>query len=196
MTNKSLCSIHGCGNPVRTRGLCNAHYQRWQRHGDPLAGRTMDGEPLRWIENVALKYHKDDCLPWPFSKASNGYGLVWVGWMTSASRAVCERAHGAPPSPDYDAAHSCGKGHLGCVNPKHLSWKTASENQRDMLIHGTHGRGERNSQAKLTEKQVLRIRELAKSLQQFQIAEMFGVSADAVRKIVHRQSWAWLDDIK
>lgn len=34
-----MCSIEGCGRPVRQRGWCNRHYLRWQRHGDPLAGR-------------------------------------------------------------------------------------------------------------------------------------------------------------
>lgn len=32
------CSIDGCCEPVLARGWCVAHYQRWNRHGDPLAG--------------------------------------------------------------------------------------------------------------------------------------------------------------
>jgi hypothetical protein len=32
------CSIEGCDRPVLGRGWCTAHYQRWKRHGDPLAG--------------------------------------------------------------------------------------------------------------------------------------------------------------
>jgi HNH endonuclease len=32
------CSIEGCDRPVLGRGWCAAHYQRWKRHGDPLAG--------------------------------------------------------------------------------------------------------------------------------------------------------------
>lgn len=37
----ATCEIPDCGNPVRNkaRGLCSRHYRRWQRHGDPLAGR-------------------------------------------------------------------------------------------------------------------------------------------------------------
>lgn len=33
------CSIDGCGKrAINSRGWCNAHYHRWQRHGDPLGG--------------------------------------------------------------------------------------------------------------------------------------------------------------
>lgn len=32
------CSIANCTKRSEKRGLCNAHYKRWRRHGDPLAG--------------------------------------------------------------------------------------------------------------------------------------------------------------
>ncbi len=34
----STCSIPDCSRPLHRRGWCNAHYHRWQRHGDPLGG--------------------------------------------------------------------------------------------------------------------------------------------------------------
>lgn len=34
------CKIDWCDKPARTRGWCQAHYRRWQRHGDPLGGGT------------------------------------------------------------------------------------------------------------------------------------------------------------
>jgi len=34
----AVCSIEDCGLPVLASGWCTAHYQRWSRHGDPLAG--------------------------------------------------------------------------------------------------------------------------------------------------------------
>lgn len=31
------CEIDGCEKPLRGRGMCGAHYMRWQRYGDPQA---------------------------------------------------------------------------------------------------------------------------------------------------------------
>lgn len=35
------CSMPGCGNNARCRGLCDTHYSRWLRHGDPSVARAM-----------------------------------------------------------------------------------------------------------------------------------------------------------
>jgi hypothetical protein len=32
---QDTCSIGGCESPVRARGWCWVHYQRWYKHGDP-----------------------------------------------------------------------------------------------------------------------------------------------------------------
>lgn len=37
MTDR-ICSVESCPKAAYTRGWCNAHYIRWQRHGDPLGG--------------------------------------------------------------------------------------------------------------------------------------------------------------
>lgn len=38
-TKGRTCSVEGCREPVLHRDWCCAHYNRWRRHGDPLAGR-------------------------------------------------------------------------------------------------------------------------------------------------------------
>lgn len=35
MAESRLCSIDGCGKPVRARDWCSTHYWRWHRTGDP-----------------------------------------------------------------------------------------------------------------------------------------------------------------
>ena len=36
--NNRKCSVDECCQPARSKNLCNAHYRRWRRHGDPLGG--------------------------------------------------------------------------------------------------------------------------------------------------------------
>jgi hypothetical protein len=45
MRKRGTCSVDGCGMPVlvKSRGLCNRHYLRLQRHGDPLMAGTNRG---------------------------------------------------------------------------------------------------------------------------------------------------------
>lgn len=37
------CSVEGCERPVKGKGMCNMHYLRWYKHGNPLVG----GRPPR-----------------------------------------------------------------------------------------------------------------------------------------------------
>lgn len=192
------CSIEDCCNTALTRGLCKAHYTRLCRHGDPLAGRRSPaarGEPLRYISEVVLKYQGDDCLVWPFSKDGKGYGQAFIdGRTTKVHRYICALVNGESPTPKHEAAHGCGKGHLGCVNPQHLIWKTRAENQADRLLHGTHNRGERCASSKLTESQVREILALKGVKKQREIAAEFGVSRERVCDIHNRRSWGWLGE--
>ena len=186
------CTIDGCSKAVRTRGWCAAHYKRWQRHGDALGGRTPDSEPLAFLENVVLSFDGNECLIWPYAKNLEGYGRIKRDGKTClVTRIVCEHEHGPPPTPKHHAAHLCGKGNLGCVNRKHLAWKTPKENNADKLLHGTAQRGGRNGFAKLTESQVLLIRSSAKL--QRELAEEYGLSPGAISNIKLRKRWSWLE---
>lgn len=193
MANSRLCSIETCDNHHYARGYCNAHYKRLRKSGDPLGGGTLRGKPLRWIDEVAVPYNSEDCLIWPYSKTRKGYGMVNnCGKMVRVHRYVCELVRGAPPTPEHEAAHSCGKGHEGCVAPGHLSWKTPKENQADRLEHGTHNRGERCGSAKLTEDAVRTILSLKGVETQVSLAERFGVAPSTIRSIHTGRNWAWL----
>lgn len=193
MANSDLCSIQNCGKPADRRGWCRAHYIRWHRHGDPLEGRTAVGDPLRFLNDVVMAHEAHECITWPYSRESQGRGIIKLGGkMELVHRVVCERVNGAPPTPEHHAAHSCGKGHLGCISPKHLSWKTCAENMADKLIHGTHQRGERVGTSKLTESDVIQILALKGKKPVKELASEFGVTKEAIYRIHSRTNWSWV----
>jgi hypothetical protein len=107
-------------------------------------------------------------------------------------RLACEHANGPPPTPTHEAAHSCNNGHLKCVSPKHVTWKTKSENNIDRELCGKGVRGERSRFAKLTEQQAIEIISLKGAMLQREIAEMFGISSSAIQQIHYGNNWAWL----
>jgi hypothetical protein len=191
MATPRICSVTDCGKRHYARGACRAHYWRLKKYGNPIAGSVAKDAALLFINETVLPFDGDDCLKWPFLLKSNGYGRVSVNSRKYlAHRFVCELVNGNPPTPKHQAAHSCGNGHLGCVNPHHLSWKTPSENQADRIIHDTHCRGERHSNAKLTELQVLEIRRLIGAYRVTTLAKMFGVSKGMICHIVKKKAWA------
>lgn len=193
MANLRVCSVPNCGKKHKALGFCANHFYRLKRHGDPLSGKTPDGEPLRFVHEVASNYQGGDCLHWPFCKDEKGYGLLKVnGKMMPASRYVCTLAHGEPP-PKHDAAHSCGKGHLGCVNPNHLSWKTRAANMADKIAHGTRQCGERGTGAKLTEHSVRKILHMKGKTTLREIALVFGVSKSTICAIHKGLTWPNVD---
>lgn len=157
-----------------------------------LAGKGK-GAAVTWLREHAS--HQDDaCLIWPFSIV-RGYGNVGInGKIYYAHRYMCEMVNGPPPTPKHQAAHSCGCGHAGCVNPRHLSWKTPSENQLDKREHGTaYKEGRRN---KLHPQDVIAIRTLKGVRTQDELAEMFGVSRRNIGAILDGRSWLKLSRVQ
>ena len=145
---------------------------------------TRWGEPRKWLEEH-LNFSPDECLIWPFARCQRTI-------EQPAYRAMLRLTKGDPPTPKHEAAHSCGNGHLGCINPKHLRWATHLENEADKIAHGTVAHGERNGHAKLTQDQVLYIR-TASGLQK-DIAAKFGIDQSMVSFIKRRRNWAHLKD--
>lgn len=177
------CTIDGCDRNSRSLGLCDMHYKRLKRNGDVGSVRRMaNGTYQSWLQENA-RHRGADCLIWPFSRDKHGYGPI---------REMCILAHGQPPTPDHQAAHSCGKGHEGCIHPKHLRWASRVENQADMIEHGNSQRGTVNRNHKLSDDEVRTIRIMADQSTQASIAKLYRVSTSTISAIVQRKRWAWL----
>ena len=181
----SVCNIDGCSAEVLAKGFCTKHYWRNHRHGSPLSKPSMDGAPLDW-----LLLHRDwvgeECLPWPFAHNAVGYGSVlFDGAVIGAHRAMCILARGPAPTLGHQAAHSCGNGHLGCVNPRHLDWATPKKNAEDKALH--REKLGRMGNAKLTDAQCQEIIRLSATTKQSELARRFRVSPSLVCRLLSGQ---------
>lgn len=139
MHPQSTCSIPACGKPQRARGWCLAHYARWRRHGNPLAGKPAYNQPIaeRFWSHVnkdgPIPEHRPDlgqCWEWTGARTvMNGeYGVIRIeGSMVRAHRWLYEQVHG--PIPDgFEPDHLCRN--TACVNDSHLEPVTHQENMR------------------------------------------------------------------
>jgi hypothetical protein len=137
---------------------------------------------MRWIRDHLDYPHEDYCLLWPFARHTNGYAPIGRnGTNTYVHRYICQHIHGDPPTPKHHAAHSCGRGAEGCVNPRHLSWKTNSENQLE--------RKPSAKRRKLTPEQVVEIRSLKDLERVADTAARFQVTEVNIRQIQSGKIW-------
>jgi len=148
----------------------------------------------RFFEEVVMRHTgKRECLRWPYATNHKGYAQIG-DWANSKRRSVlvgaliCERLYG-PAQPGHEHRHSCGKGHLACATPAHVSWSTHKTNMSDMKKHGTQPDtcGESNGRHKITERQANTIFK-AKGLQR-EIAARYGIDRSQVGRIKQRKSW-------
>lgn len=115
----TTCSIPDCNGRHEARGWCDKHYQRWQRHGDPLFTLTpgldqTDAE--RFATKVVLL--STGCKIWIAARDSHGYGRFKVdGTMVQAHRWAYEQANGSIPE-GLTLDHLCRN--RACVEVTHL----------------------------------------------------------------------------
>lgn len=148
----------------------------------------------RWIMQQ-VGHQGDDCLIWPFSCCTPGYGnFMFESKRRLAHRFMCEQTHGPAPDSSYHAAHSCGN--RRCVNPKHLSWKSQAENQLDRRRHGTNNK----TRMKITALQADQIRKLKGIETSVETAARYGVTESNIRLIQDGKTWGprtihlWTDE--
>lgn len=140
-----ICSEDGCNRIVMARGMCGTHYKAKKYLFEPR--RISEGKSR--LERAAylaraLVYEGNECVLWPFSNHSDGYAMWGTKGAPSkmVSRLVCCALYGEPSTTEHEAAHSCGNGHLGCINPNHLRWASPKENSEDRNYHRIHGKND------------------------------------------------------
>ena len=152
---------------------------------------TRYEELIEMLEN----HSGEGCLLWPHGQ-NRGYGRVRVGGeMYQAHRLSCEWAHGPAPDGKDCALHAPHEicGHKHCIAPAHLRWGTQQENVADRAVDGTQPftGGESNGRAKITEAQVVEIREryAAGGVTQKVLAAEYGVTQVLIGQIIRGVGW-------
>lgn len=184
MATKPLCSIPDCDKTSLARGLCPNHYQLWRKR-DVVRKIAADGASLSFA-TAAISSSSSECIVWPYAIKNKYPSFTIKGRKIQAHRFVCEAAHGEPPEKTLMACHGCGN--CKCVNPGHLYWGTAKQNQDDRLRHGTDCRGVRNPLAKLTEDQA-RIAKYDTSRSVAELASAFKVRPCTIYAVREGKNW-------
>lgn len=124
----TTCTIDGCASRHLARSWCRKHYQRWQRHGDPVHVEVERDIGLRFWANVD-KRADDQCWPW-VGKTLRGYGQILHGGRHTSAHRISYEMHVGPIPTGLTIDHVRARGCLlkSCVNPAHLEAVTSREN--------------------------------------------------------------------
>jgi len=138
---------------------------------------------LRYIDKT------DSCWLWNGIPSKCGYAYFKINNKSYLAHRVSWLIAGntIPDDKPY-LRHKC-KSKI-CVNPDHLEIGTHAENMSDKIRDGTIVRGEKVNTAKLTEEQVLQIRQKIQNGEtQVKVAKDFDISRRNIRSIILRESW-------
>lgn len=159
-----------------------------------VKAKAKENFSSRFWANVDVR-GETDCWPWRGRTNESGYGMFdYENRPHIASRVSLELKLGKL-SRDLFSCHRCDN--PICVNPAHLFPGTQKENMRDAVLKGridggNNGRlGSQINTSKLTAEQVRDIRSSKESVTS--LSQKYGVSGTAIRKILSRENWGWLD---
>ncbi len=138
---------------------------------------------IRFWKNVKIK-NPEECWEWVGHKRPDGYGTIG---NIRAHRLSYIIHFGSIPD-NYEICHHCDN--PGCVNPNHLFAGTRLENEHDKVNKKRHTFGSKNNKAKLTEQEVIEIREIAKTgIRAGELATRYSVTKNTIFRALHRWTW-------
>ncbi len=138
----------------------------------------------RFIEKIS--FGSSGCWYWIACINKHGYGT----FAKKLAHRISWEIHKGSIDPGLCVLHKCDV--PSCVNPDHLFLGTHRENMEDMAIKNrgkNRIKGELNLKHKLTEKQVLEIRELNKKLSYLELSNKFNISRSNIYKVIKREIW-------
>lgn len=155
-------------------------------------GVTFD--MLFW-QKVDKSAGPDACWPYTGARTSWNYGHFnsKANGEFMAHRLAWELANGRKPTPGVmngTIRHTCDN--PPCCNPKHLILGTHIENMADCRAKDRHVRGERTRRNKLTEADVLAIRDGWTPEKAPDLAQKYGVKPLTILNAALGRTWSYL----
>jgi hypothetical protein len=127
------------------------------------------------------------CWLWSGPTNGKGYGIFYVGNKDRSAHRISYEVFKGPIPSGLHVLHRCDT--PLCVNPAHLRAGTVKENMAERDARGRRDvRGERIGTAKLTEQQVVEIKQSNFGLKA--LSEKYGVEAQSIWRIRTGKSWA------
>lgn len=186
---RNECNIDNCGKTTVGFGMCESHWRKWKRWGDPRHkdGRGRTPQTLEWLKENFMSFVKvnGDCWDWLGPKEVFwGYGrIVLSGKSTKAHRASFLIHKGEIPS-GLQICHTCDR--PICVNPDHLFAGTGKDNISDCVKKGRHAAQVNGPlYRKLTDSDLVEIYKMSSSgMSNVSISKLFNVLRSAIRDAV------------
>jgi len=131
----SDCHVIGCDRPGQVKGMCDLHYRRVLRYGNPHTVLPRNkSPPLRDRLAIGARRSESGCLEWMRGLWTDGYGQIKVnGRPRRVPRVAWELAYGAIPE-GMLVCHHCDN--PLCIEPSHLFLGTPRDNRRDCIVKG------------------------------------------------------------
>ena len=148
-----------------------------------------EGSEVDWWSDHPILKQPNGCWEWQGARGPKGYGITTASghpYNKRAHRVSYEKAHGTFP-PEMLVCHTCDN--PPCVNPEHLFLGTYADNSDDKVAKGRHPHGESHGRAKITEADVVAIREKYAVMTGKELAAQYGMSLRQIMNIVHRKQW-------
>lgn len=197
--NHRKCSVDGCQKPSEKRDMCFACYVHWWKYGYTDRKQIIELKLTKESAKRKLIFRrridtKTGCWIYMGKLTDKGYAHVGIaGKVISAHRLAAYAWKSFDLNSDLHVLHDCpDRDNPSCFNPDHLWIGKNSDNMRDAREKGSftgdHSRGSLNTNAKLTEDNVKKIKEMLKNSARG-IHKFFGVSRSVISSIKNGRTW-------